>query len=218
MLRLAENFPNLRELRLSEIQQLTDDSLQHLRSLKSLTYLDVSRAGLLGNNLTDDGIVPLLEHIGANLEVLDLSENERITDRTLYEGVRLHCPKLRKLGLRLLRDLAPGGVAGTFSDWPTNFGLESLDVSRCLELDDACLAAILQHSGQQLVDLDLNSVDKITEQGIKNLIGSTPVLKNVSPLDGLFSVSLLADQRCADLYLTSIARCRLCESRGRLFA
>lgn len=108
-----------------------------------------------------------------------LSENERLTDRTLYEGVRPHCPKLRHLGLRLLKGLEPGGVTGTFSDWSANSGLDTLDISRCLELDDACLAAILQHSGQRLVQLNMNSVDKVTEAGIKNIIGSTPELKKV---------------------------------------
>lgn len=179
ILRLAENFPNLQELRLSEIQQLTDDSLHHLRPLKSLKYLDISRAGLTATNLTDDGVIPLLESMGGNLETLILSENENITDRTLYEGVRLYCPRLRSLGLRLMARLESGGVAGLFRDWSSNPGLEKLDICRCLEIDDVAFEAILSHSGKSLVELDMNSVDKVTEKGIKSLIGSTPELKRV---------------------------------------
>lgn len=179
VLRLAENFPNLKELRLSEIQQLQDDSLQHLRGLKSLTYLDISRAGLTATNLTDDGVIPLLEHIGGKLETLTLNENERITDRTLYEGVRVHCPRLRSLGLRLLRELKPGGVASLFQDWSVNAGLEVLDLSRCLDLDDTVVQAVVAHSGPTLVDLNLNSVDNITDVGLKAIIASTPLLQTV---------------------------------------
>ena len=156
VLRLVENFPNLTELRLAEIQKLDDACLKLLMPLTSLTYLDISRAGLTGQNLTDDGVVPLLQHVGQNLVTLVLNNNELLTDRVLLEGVRPHCPKLRHLGLRELADLMPEGAVGLFSDWEENEGLETLDIARCIELDDAAIVEIVKHSGRSLRELDMN--------------------------------------------------------------
>lgn len=210
MLRLAENFPNLQELRLAEIQQLDDDALKYLYGLKNLRLLDLSHAGIQGQNLTDDGIVPLLEKVGQNLETLVLNENEYLTDRTLLEGIRTNCPKIRHLGLRLLYEVLPSGVIGLFGDWKENPGLETLDISRCTEIDDKALQCIIEHSASTLVELDMNSVDRdITEQGIRALFGCEALRKLdigfVRSLDDFLMKELL--DKCGKLERLSVFGC-----------
>ena len=170
----------LTELRLAEVEKLDDDSLKFLHGLTHLTYLDLSRAGLTGEALTDDGVVPLLEHVGSNIKTLILNNNHNLGDRTLLKGIRPHCAVLRHLGLRDVAEILPTGVVGLFGDWSANDGLEFLDISRCLEINDAGIAALIEHSGKTLVTLNINSVDKdLTEEGLKSIAGNCDLLERL---------------------------------------
>ena len=98
---LVERNPGLFNLQLSEIGKLSDDSLKLLHPLNQLTTLDISRAGVnqgqpcedinyaflsidkpklhmtIGNVLTDDAVVALLEQVGENLVELVLDRESR---------------------------------------------------------------------------------------------------------------------------------------------
>lgn len=177
--KLVENFPNLTELRLSQIQKLDNSSLDLLHSLKSLTLLDISSAGLTGENLTDEGVIPLIKAVGGKLETLNLSSNQNLTDGCLTQGIKSACPNLRVLGLSEL-DLTPTGVKDLFSSWFENTGLEKLDLKGCLDLDDEAIQAVVAHSGRELRDLDLHSVDaKLTEVGLKAVASGCPELRKL---------------------------------------
>ncbi|KAI9277189.1 hypothetical protein BDA99DRAFT_495096 [Phascolomyces articulosus] len=53
-------------------------------------------------------------------------------------------------------------------------GLERIDISRCLKLEDEALKAILAHSGKTLKGLNLHSVDKLSASGLEMLAGKYP--------------------------------------------
>ena len=165
--RLVENFPNLSELRLAELNRINDKSLRPLHAFNNLTSLDLTRMGD-GKGLTDAGIVPLLEAIGANLQILILDENELLTDRTLIEGIKIFCHSLHHLSMTLLGEVLASAVQNLFTDWK-NPPLTTLNVTRVVDIDDDALIAILDHSGPELTELYINSCDHITEKGLNQL-------------------------------------------------
>lgn len=148
-----------------------------LHPLKKLKYLDLSHGGLKGETLTDDGVIGLLEAVGANLTTLILDDNALLTDRTLIEGVKVNCPMLIELSLRKMSEILPTGIAELFNeDWVNTRGMVRLNLHRCIQLDDQALEAVIKHSGHSLVKLDLNSVDGIQEKGLKYLAENAPAL------------------------------------------
>lgn len=174
---LVKTSPNLTHLRLAEIGCLDDTSLALLHPLKHLEYLDLSHGGLDGKSFTDEGVIALLENVGTNLTTLILDDNTALTDRTLIEGVKVNCPNLTELSLKNLDDILPTGVAELFNeDWVNQKGMVRLNLHRCTQLDDQALEAVINHSGKSLTKLDLNSVDAITEKGLKCLANHCPNL------------------------------------------
>lgn len=192
---LADRNPGLYNLQLSELGRLNDISLSHLHSLKSLTSLDISRAGVdQGNVLTDDAVVALIEQVGENLIELvldrsshsphlssllltipqiddrsfvadDTTENYLLTDRVLVEAVKIHCPHLRSLSLHSLSLIQSTGLQALFTDW-VNTGLTHLNLHRCSLVENEAVEALVAHSGHSLVELDLNSVDELEETAL----------------------------------------------------
>jgi DNA repair protein RAD7 len=153
----------------------------------------------------------LLEHVGSYLKTLVLNENYNLADRTLTEGIRPHCPNLRHLGLHLLAEITPEGIIGLFQGWSENPGLELLDLSRCIEVDDKGIAAIVEHSGRTLVNLNMNSVDKdVTEEGLKTIAGGCEAVERldlgfVRAVDD-FSLKEIMD-KCSKLTWVSVFGC-----------
>ncbi|EJU05901.1 RNI-like protein [Dacryopinax primogenitus] len=154
---LVENCPNLTELRLRRVGQLADPWLILLYPLKNLTMLDLSdpSLGSLPISLTDEPIINLLTNIGANLEHLDLSGHELVTDNMLIMGIAPHTPKLQRLKLVELPNLTDEGVAAFFNALVAP-PLHWLDISRNSELGDKALTALLDHSGAGLTHLNIN--------------------------------------------------------------
>lgn len=176
---LVAGNPGLYNLQLSEIGKLSDESLPLLHSLKNLTTLDISRAGVnQGTTLHDDAVIALLENVGANLIDLVLDGNHLLTDRTLVEGIKAHCPRLKRLGLGGLVNLQSQGVEELFDGW-VNPGLTHLNLQRCLAMEDDALDKIAAHSGPSLLVLDLHSVDELQDDALKRLAASAPRMQSL---------------------------------------
>lgn len=161
---LVKHNPHLFNLQLSELGKLNDTSLTLLYSLRNLTSLDISRAGVnQGQVLTDDAVVALLENVGEHLIDLVLDDNILLTDRVLIEGVKVHCPRLRSLSLKSLSEVQSTGVQDLFSSW-VNTGLTHVNFHRCLLIENEAIEAMLEHSGHSLRFVDLHSVDEIEDR------------------------------------------------------
>lgn len=174
---LVALHPNLYNLQLAEIGKLSDLSLPLIYPLKNLTTLDISFAGVnQGTVLTDDAVVALIEQVGENLVDLVLDGNHLLTDRVLVEGVKVHCPRLRRLGLEKIHLLQSKGVEDLFTDW-VNTGLTHLNLNRCLQVEDDALDKIIDHSGQSLRVLELHSVDELGDDALKRLANGAPKLE-----------------------------------------
>ena len=106
---LVDTCTNLTSLQLAECDAMDDSSLALLHPLKHLRHLDLAKGGLKGESFTDDGVVPLLDNVGAELLTLVLDDNMLLTDRTLIEGIKVNCVNLIELSLRKpRRDSANG--------------------------------------------------------------------------------------------------------------
>ncbi|GAA5822019.1 hypothetical protein JCM10212_004657, partial [Sporobolomyces blumeae] len=115
---LVHHNPSLSVLRLSEIGRFTGESLKYLYPLKGkLRSLDISRLGTpQGTVLEDDEVIELLKEVGGELDDLCLDGNVNLTERVLVEGIKPHCPHLRKLSLSDLGEIEPWGFETLFSD------------------------------------------------------------------------------------------------------
>jgi thiol-disulfide isomerase/thioredoxin len=71
-----KQLPNLRNLRIQELDEFTDEAMAHLKDIKSLKSLI-----LIQSQVTDDGLVNLKNL--TNLELLALWRNDQFTDKAL---------------------------------------------------------------------------------------------------------------------------------------
>ncbi|CBQ68074.1 related to RAD7-nucleotide excision repair protein [Sporisorium reilianum SRZ2] len=174
---MVKHCPNVRELGLAQIGPLDKTMLQPLESYgDQLTYLDVSDPGVSApgippKSLEDEEVVSLLKAVGKNLVHLDVSKNIDLTDRIVEEAVQAHCNKLKTLRLIGCEKLEAKTVAGMFAAWAKQkvAGISYLHLDRMLKLDDSLMKPMLTHSGSELVELSLNSVDGITDKGLEVL-------------------------------------------------
>ncbi|EGG02145.1 uncharacterized protein MELLADRAFT_78849 [Melampsora larici-populina 98AG31] len=181
---LGDTCKNLTDLRLDDIGLFNDQCLKILSeaNFPNLKQLSIANAGILngatGGILTDDGILQLLKSVGPNLEELDISQNKLLTDKILSDGLGTYCRKIRKLNLAELQQLTPKGVKELFDMWKKVRAskLESLNLSRCIRIDNDALLSILNHTGSDLKYLDLNSVDELRAEALEVLPKKAPNL------------------------------------------
>ncbi|KAJ1030049.1 hypothetical protein NDA16_000962 [Ustilago loliicola] len=184
---MVKHCPNLRELGLAQIGPLDKTMLQPLESYgHQLSYLDVSDPGVSApgippKSLEDDEVVSLLKAVGKNLKYLDVCKNIDLTDRIVTEGIMPHCHKLKTLRLIGCEKIEAATVAGMFTEWTRQgvAGLSDLHLDRMLKLDDSLMEPMLTHSGPDLIELSLNSVDGITDKGLEVLANAKnlPILE-----------------------------------------
>ncbi|KAH9818650.1 hypothetical protein DFH28DRAFT_1080572 [Melampsora americana] len=174
---LTATCKNLIDLRLDDLGLFNDSCLKILSeaNFSNLKKLSISNAGIFNGTtgwiLTDDGILQLLKSLGSNLEELDISHNKSLTDKILSDGLGTYCRKIRKLNLGELHELTPKGVKDLFDMWnEVNASkLETLNLSRCIRLDNDALLSILKHTGKHLRYLNLNSVDDLRSDALQIL-------------------------------------------------
>lgn len=171
---MVQHCTNIRELGLAQIGPLDKHMLQVLQSYgDQLTYLDVSDPGVSApgvppKSLEDEEVINLLNAVGKNLKHLDLSKNVDLSDKVIHEGLEPCCKHLQTLRLIGCEKFETAAVAQMFHTWTNESvkGLKALHLDRMPKLDDDVVAPLLNHSGQELMELSLNSVDAITEKGL----------------------------------------------------
>ncbi|KAI1787718.1 RNI-like protein [Ganoderma leucocontextum] len=198
---LVESCTNLKELRLQQIGQLSDDLLECLKPLgDQLTSLNLSEPGK-GEAVSEKALIELLEAVGGTLEHLDLSGNLNISDALLFRGIKPHAQSLSSLVLVNTPDLTDAGVAEFFDNWK-GAPLSRLSLRRNYNLADAALGALLNHSGTQLTQLDINGWKDTSEEALKDIPAIATNLKQLDvgwcrAVDDWFVKSML--ERCGDI-------------------
>lgn len=172
---LVAHAPLLRELGLAQMGALDDRGVRALAGLSALHTLDVSQPGVSQPgvppaSLTDAGLVPLLEALGAQLRVLNLSLNDALTDAT----VRCLAPCTTHLvadGLTQVSDDAWVRAARTLH------ALEHVSLVRC-GVGDAVVCALAAHA-PRLRLLRVNSNDALTPAAFETLADAAPPLEEL---------------------------------------
>ncbi|KAI0339480.1 RNI-like protein [Trametopsis cervina] len=180
---LVQNCTKMKELRLKEIGQMSDDFISQLKTLGGqLTYLDLSYPGD-PEALSTEALVGLMESIGQNLLHLDLSGNVLLSDGFLYQGLKPNMRNLKTLVLSGLPDLTDAGVAEFFDTWEEtvedgspNPPLISADFSRCHELAGLALTSLLKHSGPMLEELNINGWKATPQKILADIAKNAPKL------------------------------------------
>lgn len=188
--KLVACCPNVTELGLAQIGPLNADCLAVLQAYgQQLTYLDVSDPGVSApgvppKSLGDDAIVQMLQHVGPRLTHLDISRNADLTSRTLLDGILANCASLQTLNMVLLQaeEIEPAHFVKLFEGLKSRgcAKLTKLSLERCLAVNDEVIAALIDFCGPNLVELNVNSCDRITEEGFKAIAKGCPNLQVIN--------------------------------------
>lgn len=176
----------LKELRLKEIGQMSEEFLEPLKALKNLTYLDLSHPGS-PDALSSESLVQLMKAVGGGLEHLNLSGNMGVDDAFLMRGVKPYVRRLGELVLEGVGEVSDEGVARFFDtwrdgpsrssssgsdsedyassngddnedgEWTPNPPLTHLSLARNPSLSTHSLTSLLSHSSSALTSLSINS-------------------------------------------------------------
>ncbi|KAL5528954.1 hypothetical protein ACEPAG_4928 [Sanghuangporus baumii] len=165
MASLAQHCPDLEELRLSQIGQMSDEFLGYVAGFKKLISLDLSEPS---TSLGTEAVVTLLNAIGSNLIHLNLSKNDLLTDEVLSEGLQPNAHVLTSLVLEELPEITDA-VMGTFFTSTTNIPMHRISLRRNHDLADDTLVALLKHSGGTLTELDINSLRTTSNEALLSI-------------------------------------------------
>ncbi|KAM9937483.1 hypothetical protein OXX80_002989 [Metschnikowia pulcherrima] len=165
---LEKRGANLTSLKLSRLDGLDSAAVYELIpeyiSAGKLVTLELShphRADLI----SDDLLIHILAITGESIKHLNLDGCTGLTDNFLIEGVAKFCPNLESLSMRNLELLTDEGFSEAWSEFSMiNYGgLVNVDLTKCTSLGDRAVHAILAHSANTLVELSLNSLNKLSK-------------------------------------------------------
>lgn len=173
---LTDVAVNLTELRLSEIGKMSNDWVDSLCKLTSLTSLEITYPSV---SLSDDALVKLLESLGPNLVHLNLAGNSELSDASVLTGILPNVRKLNSLGLANIPLLTDKGLAEFFNTWTNNPALEVLDASKDHLVSSDTLEALLAHSGSKLTTMNANGWKDVSNATLLELGKKAPKLVSV---------------------------------------
>lgn len=116
--------------------------------------------------ISDDLLIHILAITGESLKHLNVDGCIALTDTFLTEGVAKFCPNLQLISMRNLENITDDGFADAWLELATiNYGgLVNIDLTKCTGLGDRAIHALLLHSGNTLIEVSLNSLNKLTKE------------------------------------------------------
>lgn len=172
---LAESCKGLMELRLNQVGLMSDEFLDHIKTFEELTSLDLSEPS---KSLSADAVIDLLDAVGKNLVLLNLSKNEALDDEFVQRGLLPNVQRLSSLTLGELTEVTDAALASFFTQTP-NTPLRTLSLRRNHALADESLLALLAHSGHTLKELDINSWKDTSNEALMEIGPKAPRLTNL---------------------------------------
>lgn len=176
LISLLENVGgNLTSLKLSLLDALNSPTvwelLPHYLLPSTMTHLEISHPHS-PELITDDLLINILATTGETLLSLNLDGCTHLSDRFLLEGVAQFCPNLTHLSLKQLENLTNEGFAQAMDKFSlvNTGGLISVDLTKCCDLADEAIYALLNHSLNTLVQLSLNSLRTVSKDFLLQLL------------------------------------------------
>ena len=166
----VNSLPNLERLNLSCCDKLTDGGVVEILKISGskLRYLDVSVSNITGIGL-EKRLISL-----PNLETLNLSCCDKLTNNRLAKVLRISGSKLRLVNLSRTRITGIGFEEGVKS----LSNLETLDLSYCDELIDRGLVEIIRISKNKLRVLNVSRT-RIIGIGLEEVLSFLPCLETL---------------------------------------
>lgn len=172
---LEKHGSQLTLLKLSRLDGLDSEAVyelipQYLAPSK-LEVLEISYPHQL-SLIDDDLLIHILATTGDTIKHLNVDGCSKLTDLFLTEGVAKFCPVLESLSIRGLEFITNEGMRDAFIELAEiNYGgLLSIDLTKCTGLGNEAVEAVLKHSGKTLVELSLNSIDKLTNSFLLQIL------------------------------------------------
>ncbi|KWU42977.1 RNI-like protein, partial [Rhodotorula sp. JG-1b] len=186
----VKHNPHVVHLQLSELGKLTSSSLSLLHPLaRSSTTIAPSSS----SSSSDSDLIALLATgLGAGLERLVLDGNALLTERSLTEGVRRYCHRLRELSLS---DYLPLFEPGR--PWRSP-GLTLLNLHRLTTVNPPTLSALMAHSAHSLEYLNLHSCDELDANSLMDTLAQRAKKVQVLDLSFVRAVDNFVVQRLLD--------------------
>lgn len=114
--------------------------------------------------IDDDLLIHILATTGDTVKSLNVDGCSKLTDTFLTEGLAKFCPVLETLSMRGLDLITNEGLRAAFTELAEiNYGgLLSIDLTKCSDLGNEAVEAVFKHSGKTLVEVSINSVNKLS--------------------------------------------------------
>jgi DNA repair protein RAD7 len=172
---LPKLCPNLRRLKISHNQQVSDEGLVHLANLTKLEHLTLQ----IYKTTSDQPYIHILSTIGHQLRTLCLDYVPYLTDGVLV-AIHTNCTALSKLRITENETMTDSGFTSLFTAW-SNSPLSHLDLRKCRHLDSTIpssnpdliglcsdgFTALMAHSGSALTYLNLHDDRHISTQALE---------------------------------------------------
>ncbi|KAH9483476.1 DNA repair protein rhp7 [Psilocybe cubensis] len=175
---LVKNCPDITDLRLKEVGKLDDSFLDQIKLFKrGLSYLDLSDPS---HSCSEKAMIALIRAVGKTLTHLNVSNHTDLGDQFLAKGLLPHVKTLESLVLSHLPELTDSGVSEFFENWTRNNPLTSMDISRNETLTGISLNSILNHSGDGLLELNINGLKDVEEEALRKIGPTCPALRKLN--------------------------------------
>lgn len=165
LISLLENCgKKLSSLKLSRLDGIDSaevyELIPHYLSTNSLTHLELSYPKT-EELITDELLINILAVTGSSLISLNVDGCTNLTNSFINDGLTQFCPKLTHLSMKDLDQVTEEADFSKFNE--INGGLISLDLTKCVELDEKSVYSLLKQSSSTLVELSVNSLDRLSK-------------------------------------------------------
>lgn len=188
---LTKTTLQLRRLKISHNQKVTDAGLKHIASLPTLEHLSLE----IYKDTNSEPYVEILESIGSGLRTFCLSTVHYIDD-TVLKAIHDNCQNMRKLRITDNEVLTDEGFANLFTSW-LNPPLHYIDFHKCRYVDatqprenpegiglgSLGFAALMAHSGKSLRYLRIDSCRHISVETFEEVFGEDKKYMELREID-----------------------------------
>ena len=206
---LAQACPDLKRLKISHNQQVTDEGLKHVAKLSNLQYLSLE----IYKTTSCGPYVEIINSIGKALRSLSLATVHFIDDSVLG-AIHNNCQDINKLRITDNEVLTDKGFADLFTNW-YNPPLTYVDFSKCRHVDAAeprenpnaigfgslGFEALMAHSGKALRHLKIDSCRHISRESFEKVFASDKKYLELKDVNVSFCQSV------NDFIVASIFKC-----------
>ncbi|GAB0134388.1 hypothetical protein EsDP_00002765 [Epichloe bromicola] len=205
---MATHCPNLSRLKIENNQKLTEKGVESIGNLSALEHLGLQ----LHHPLSSASITSTVSKIGPKLKTLSLKIVPEADDGVL-QMIHESCRSLQKLRITESEKMTDQGFVNLFKDW-ANPPLQKVDLQKCRYIDASrprandenvglCsegFKALMAHSGQKLVDVNVHACRHISQQAFEEVFDETAVYPELKRLEISFC------EEVTDFVLGSIFR------------